>query len=371
MKKIVLFNSDIFTALQQMDISSYDEYKAALYNFTAGTDYEEYDSTVDLPIRKDTYSSRFLIEELPDLSEDGGTNPWYDKTGSNSKRLTYKVRLNTLEYQDQEDSSIAFTIKVGDYLCLGNQLVIYKVKSVNTDDMTVIMEESVGHIALQTYDENSEMQLQIYNEDYSSYHYVEIPLEENPYIAVFIGTISNNIRSLLSDAYLVDLNTIYIKDAGGNYIDDSYGNHMSYIDYYDKYCTNIGDLILGLTESAYPQLSNYNATVLNEIQDGSETQIYVTNTIDTEDILQVVPINKHLTDDVTSDDIINLHAQKNDLNSQLQTVQDNINQIYTTLINTDFSQHHTTRIAGSGFSILHSKNIIAETVECYYRQHQL
>jgi hypothetical protein len=341
MKKIVLFNSDIFTALQQMDISSYDEYKAALYNFTAGTDYEEYDSTVDLPIRKDTYSSRFLIEELPDLSEDGGTNPWYDKTGSNSKRLTYKVRLNTLEYQDQEDSSIAFTIKVGDYLCLGNQLVIYKVKSVNTDDMTVIMEESVGHIALQTYDENSEMQLQIYNEDYSSYHYVEIPLEENPYIAVFIGTISNNIRSLLSDAYLVDLNTIYIKDAGGNYIDDSYGNHMSYIDYYDKYCTNIGDLILGLTESAYPQLSNYNATVLNEIQDGSETQIYVTNTIDTEDILQVVPINKHLTDDVTSDDIINLHAQKNDLNSQLQTVQDNINQIYTTLINTDFSQQVT------------------------------
>ena len=60
-----------------------------------------------------------------------------------------------------------------------------------------------------------------------------------------------------------------------------------------------------------------------------------------EDILKVVPINKHLTDDVTSDEIINLHAQKNDINSQLQTIQDNINQVYTTIITTDFSQQVT------------------------------
>ena len=341
MKKIVFFNSDIFNTLQQMNITKYEDYKAALYNFEAGADYEEYDSTIQLPIKKDTYQSRFLIEEIPDLTEDGGTNPWTDPTASNTKKLSYKLRLNTLEYSDQEDTSIVFTLKVGDYVCLGNQLVIYRVKNVNYEDMTVIIEEAVGHIALQTYYENTEMVLQIYNDDYSSYHYVQIPLEENPYICVFLGTISNNIRSLLSDAYLVDLNKIYIKDAGGNYIDDSYGNHMSYIDYYNKYCTNIGDLILGLTESAYPQLSNYNAVALNEIQEGTETQKFVSTTIDTEDILKVVPINKHLTDDVTSDEIINLHAQKNDINSQLQTIQDNINQVYTTIITTDFSQQVT------------------------------
>ena len=55
---------------------------------------------------------------------------------------------------------------------------------------------------------------QIYNEDYSAYHYVQVPLEENPYICIFLGTISNNIRSTLSDAYLVDLNKIFIKDFG-------------------------------------------------------------------------------------------------------------------------------------------------------------
>lgn len=341
MKKIVFFNADIFTAIQQMGITTYEDYKAALYNFTAGADYEEYDSTLQLPIRKDTYKSRFRIVEIPDLTEDGGTNPWTDLSSQNTKKLSYKVRLDTLEYSDQEDTSIIFNIKVGDYLCLGNQLVIYRVKNVNAEDMTVIIEEAVGHIALQSYYENTEMVLQIYNEDYSAYHYVQVPLEENPYICIFLGTISNNIRSTLSDAYLVDLNKIFIKDAGGNYIDDAYGNHMSYIDYYNKYCTNIGDLILGLTESVYPQLSNYNATALNEIQEGSETQKYVSTTLDTDSILRVVPINKHLTDDVTSDEIINLHAQKNDINSQLQTVQDNINQVYTTIITTDFSQQVT------------------------------
>lgn len=338
MKKIVFFNSDIFTTLQQMNISTYEEYKAALYNFTAGADYEEYDSTLQLPIRKDTYNSRFQIEEIPSKDID---NPWVDSSSGNVKKLSYKIRLNTLEYTDQEDTAVTFNIKVGDYLCLGNQLVIYRVKNVNYEDMTVIIEESVGHIALQSYYENTEMVLQIYNDDYSAYHYVQVPLEENPYICIFLGTISNNIRSLLSTGYLVDLNTIYIKDAGGNFIDDAYGNHMSYIDYYNKYCTNIGDLILGLTESAYPQTSNYNATTLNEIQEGSETQKFVTTTLDTESILRVVPINKHLTDDVTSDEIVNLHAQKNDINSKLQTIQDNINQVYTTIITTDFSQQVT------------------------------
>ena len=54
--------------------------------------------------------------------------------------------------------------------------------------------------------------------------------------------------------------------------------------------------------------------------------------------MQVVPINKHLTNDSTSEEIINLHAQKNDLNAKLDTLRDNINDTYNTMLNTDFSQ---------------------------------
>lgn len=339
MKKIIFFNSDIFNSIKNLDISSYEEYKAALYNFIAGTDYEEYDSILDIPVRRDIYKSRFEIVDIPLSDSTGTSNPWIDQSDSNTRnKLSYRLKLSTLQYTDQEDSSIVFTLKVGDQVCISNKSVVYTIKNVDTSEMEVIVEESVGHLALQPYSENTEMVLQIYNKDYSAYHYIQVPLEENKYIAVFLSTIYNNVRSELSDAYLIDLSTVYIKDAAGNYIDDSYGNHLTYIDYYNKYCTNIGDLILGLTETAYPQISNFSTSILESLQEGSSVQDYVTNTFDTENILQVVPINKHLTDDVTTDDIINLHTQKNDINQQLNTVQDNISQVYNTIISTDFSQ---------------------------------
>ena len=341
MKKFVIFDKTVFDDLSAMNISSYDEFVAAIYNYNKGVDYEEYDSELKLPIRKDTYKSQFKIVDIPTLKDTGETNPWTDTTNGNHKHLSYKLYLDTLEYQDQEDSSIVMTLKVGDTICLGNELVVYKIKNVDFTENSVIVEEMVGHVALQTYDENSQMQLSLYNDNYAKYHYVEVPLEENPYICIFLGTIYNNVRSLFSSPYIVDLNSIYIKDDYGNFIKDSFGNKMNYIDYYNSYCTNIGDLILGITESAYPQLSNYTAKQLNELQNSESVKTAVSGTINGTDILKVVPINKHLTDDVTSEDVINLHSQKNDLNSRLSTVQDNIDQTYSTMISTDFSQNTT------------------------------
>ena len=54
--------------------------------------------------------------------------------------------------------------------------------------------------------------------------------------------------------------------------------------------------------------------------------------------MKVVPINKHLVDNTTTEEIINLHAQKSELNSQLKNIQDNIDNVYNTLVNTDFAQ---------------------------------
>lgn len=331
MRKLVIYDKSTFDELKALNISSYDEWQAALYNYVKGQDYEEYDSTIELPVRKDTYKSQFKILEIPKDS-------WLDPVDDNHKHLSYQVRLNTLEYSDEEDSSIRFTIKVGDYLCLGNEMVVYIVKSVDTTSNTIIIEEQVGHIALQTFTENSQMILQLYNDNYSNYKYVDVPLEENRYICVFLGVIYNNVRSVLSNAYLVDLSTIYMKDEYGNVIKDSYGNPMSYMDYYNEYCTNIGDLILGLTEAAYPQLSNYTGTQLQSLQESDEIKTAVSATIDNDQILQVVPINKHLTDDTSSQEIINLHSQKNNVQSQLSTINDNISQVYNTLTTTDFSQ---------------------------------
>ncbi len=336
MKKIVIYNKSLFDELNNSNIQSYSDMKAALYNYKSNVDYKEYDSVLDLPIKKDTYSSAFKIVNIPEIN--GSTNPWIDETLGNHKHLSYKIKFDTLEYSDEENSAIVFTLKAGDYICLGNEMVVYRVKNVDLTSNTVIIEEIIGHIALQTFEENSEMIMTLYNENYGRWKYVEVPLEENQYICIFLGTIYNNVRSILSSPYFVDLSTIVMKDAFGNIMTDEYGNNLTYLDYYNKYCVNIGDLIKGLTESAYPQISNYTPIQLNSLQNSEEIQEIVSLSISGENVLQVVPINKHLTNDSTSEEIINLHAQKNDLNAQLDTLKDNINDTYNTMLNTDFSQ---------------------------------
>ena len=331
LRKVIIHDKALFDSLQTLGVKTYDEFSAALYRYNKGEDYEEYDSVVSLPVRKDTYKSMFKIGAVVD-------GPWTDTANNNTKRLSYKLRLDTLEYSNEEDSSIVFTLKPGDRICLGNEMAVYLVKAVGTADNTVTIEEQVGHIALQPYTENSQMVMQLYNDNYSSYKYVDVPLEENQYICIFLGVVYNNVRSGLSDVYLVDLGNIYMKDASGNTMTDSAGNPVSYMDYYADYCTNIGDLILGLTEAAYPQLSNYTGSQLTALQDSVEVQAAVSATIDNTSILQVVPINKHLTDDVSSEEIVSLHTQKNNIQSQLTSVNDNISQTYNTLITTDFSQ---------------------------------
>ena len=344
MKKFVIYNESDFNYLKSF--SSYNYVKNGLYNRTVGVDYEEYDSVINLPIKEDKYIGSFKIKELPDDT----TNPYYTDENNVTGSLRYIVRLDSIQYYDKEDSSIIYNLKKGQYLCLPGTYTIYKIidietieNSSNTDDLNdhiLILEESIGHTTLQTFEENSEMVLELYTDSYAKYHYVDIPLEENPYIIVFIGSIYNNVKSTLSNGIFINLNDIYMKDEDGKIILDDTGNKINYISYYKKYCKNIGDMMVGFTELAYPQTSNYTAEQLRRLTDSEEMKTIVTNSLylENEPIYKVTRINKHLIDDDTSESIIKLHEQKNQLNSQLMAVQDNVDQVYTQLTTTDFSQ---------------------------------
>lgn len=346
MKKIVIYNVDVFNQLQQnTSLTSYSTVKEALYNFTSGVDYEEYDNILPLPIKRDEYRSEFRIVEIPEL-ESG--NPYTSSTLSfnGHNHLEYKLRLDTIRYTNQEDDAQEFELKTGDYICLQNQNCIYKIKNVNTSKTSdgetenyVIIEEYIGHQALQTFEENQNMVLSLYNENYDKYHYAEIPLEENPYICVFLGTIQNNVRSNLSRPYFINLNNIYMKDENGNDIYEGNSTKpLTYIQYYKKYCKNIGDLIVGLTETTYPQLSNYYNEQLLSLTTGEDIRQIINLTVDDSQILKVYRINEHKIDDETTNNILRLHGQKATLNTQLKTVQDNINRVYNTMTTTDFQQ---------------------------------
>ena len=331
MRKVVIHSYDTFEALRKLssnNLLNYSECSALLYNLNKGIDYDEYDSVIDLPIKKEMFNSNFRIEEII-------TNAWVDET---SQKTNYVIRLNTLIYTNEEDTSISYTLKVGDYICLGNTMSVYKVTAVFANQ-TIQIEEYIGHSVLSTFVENSAMQFQIYIADYSKYHYTQVPLEENQYVIIFLGTIWNNVRSLLSDGYIVDLNTVKMVDATGQPITDKYNNQYSYMSYYKEYCTNLGDIILGMSKCAYSQISNYTVSELSNLLESDIIANAVNASVDVNTNLKVVAINKHLVDDASNQDILNLHNQKNEINAKLQTCQSNIDQVYSTMLTTDFSQN--------------------------------
>lgn len=363
MKKIVINNESDAEYLKTF--TTYTDIKNALFNRILGTDYDEYDNILELPLKEDRFYGHFKIEELPDDTE----NPYYSDIDNSLGALRYIVRLNTIQYYDKEDSSISHILKKGDYLCLPNTYVVYKVIDVQTienssnindlNDHIVILEESIGHVALQTFEQNSEMVLELYTNSYDRYHYVDIPLEENQNIIIFIGSIYNNVKSDLSNAIHLNLNNIYMKDNEGNLIYDESGNKITYIQYYKKYCKNIGDMMVGFTELSYPQTSNYSSEELRKLTDSEEMRSQVTNSmyIEDEPVLKVTRINKHLIDDDTSENIIKLHEQKNEINSQLRAIQDNVDQVYTQLTTTDFSQESSV-----------SQESLREKLKIYYNE---
>ena len=336
MKKIVFHNLSLYNSVLTKNLKSYNDYKAALYNYNSNVDYEEYDSEIKLPLKSYPYLSNFKILKV---------NKQYTESSS---KIRYEVYIDTIKYENAEDNSIQLILQPNDYLCLDNENIIYKVIDIRNEfnyntlktDNIIIIEEFIGHIALQTFEENQNMILKLYNNNFEKFNYVELPLEENQYICVFIGSIYNNVRSELSDGILLDLSTINMLDANGNimYSKIDSTKPMNYMEYYDLYCKNIGDLLFGFVETAYPQLSNYSKPELNDLQNSDIIQNIVSESINTEDILSVELINSHLIDDTSSQNIIDLHKQKSELNTKLTDLQSNIDIVYNQLLTTDFSQ---------------------------------
>lgn len=333
MKKYIIYDYNLYSSLKNVNISSYDDFLLYIYGLRKGIDYDEYESILETPIKRDNFKSSFKIVNIPNKEN----NPWIDSSIQENSKYSYKIELDTLKYYNSEDSSIEFSLKAGDKLCIGNNFAIYKVKSINISTMTIIIEEEVGHIDLQTYEENSEMVFTLYNDDYSKYHYIDVPLEENPYICIFLGTIYNNVSSLLSKPLILNLNEIFITDINGQYIYDSNGNKLNYMEYYKKECTNIGDIILGLTQTIYPQLTLLDTYKLQQLKNDGQL-IELINMSFNETSVQVVPINKHTLDNTKTEEIVSLHAQKNELNSKLTAINNSISTVNNKLVSTDFSQ---------------------------------
>lgn len=351
MKKYVFYDEETYNQLVNGIYESHDDYVAALYNLTKGVDYNEYESVLKMPIRKNDIDSEFKIVEIINRNS---------STDSFNENVTYELKLDTIKYYNTDDKTIEYKLKINDYITLRGLYNIFKVIRIypnNNNEFVVELEETNGHTFLQTTDENPEMIFEIYNPEYSKYHYVEIPVEENQYITIFLATIHNNIRSKFSSAINVDLGNIYVYDENGNVIiDQSTSNKMTYMSYYNKYCKNIGDILEGLTNTVYPQFSNFTPNELQELQDSAVVRSYVSNALNNDD-LKVVRINDHIFDEKTSEKVISLNAQKLSIQSQVTTTQNNIDDIYNKLTTTNFNE-----------DVSVTQNSLKEKLNAYYNE---
>lgn len=316
-KKIVIYSPELFTLLSGGNLQSYKEYKQALFNYVPGRDYDEYDAHITAPTKYNKYESRFEILDVTRL----------DNTHIEHLNNVYRIRINTFKYTGTEDNAIEQYLRIGDKLTIAGRNVIYKITKLensNRDDKEfyIEVEEEIGHVLLQPISEDKDMYFVLYNASFSEFRYVDIPLEENRYICVFIGSVVNNVRGEFSKPFLVDLEKVFVKDRNNQYVYDN-DVRMNYMQYYKKYCRNIGDIILGLTEVSYPPIRNYNNFIINEIVTSDTIKSVVSATF-TRDNVQVVQVNKHLIDDNKSKDVINLHKQKQNINASLTALQSTI-----------------------------------------------
>lgn len=360
LKKVILYNdtliSNLFDGQSTID---YNTLKERLYLMNEGIDYSEYDTKLNIPLKTLKYNSRFNILDIIKFDDSTVQNPRYDDT---TKTLIYTLRLDTLTYYDSDDNSISYTLKVGDRITLQNNYNIFKVYSINTYNGTsndnskeyiVELQEINGHTVLNTTANNPDCYFMMYVDPNNNIDkYVEVPLEENQYVIFFISSIYNNVRSQWSEGVKINLNEINIK----------YNNEtLTYIEFYNKYCKNLGDIISSIGECAYPQLSSYTNSQLKELTTGTTIRTLVTDTLGKENnqVLNVTAINTHIVDDELSNSLASLHKQKIELQNELANVNSNIDTTYNQLVNNDFSA-----------STSQSQEYIKKQLDDYYNERQ-
>ena len=334
-KKITFFNTGLISDVFNDDsLKTYNDYKEKLYLMNNNVDYKEYDFKLSLPLSEINYNSKFNILDINDIQ-------YVDDNNINSG-IEYKIRVDTLYYTNTNDNSIQYKLKIGDYLSLSKYYNIFRVTNINefinydngnNQEYIITLVETNGHVTLDTIDNNENMYFVIYTDESKiNKKYIDIPLDNQPYNIIFVSSIYNNVKSLWSNAVKINLNEIYTTDINGQSI--------SYINYFNKYCINLGNILSSISNTIYIQPNEFTNEQLKELTNGKVIQELVTNTLHKEnnDVLSITILNDHLVDDEISSNLARLHKQKIEISNTLNNINNNIDETFNQLTNTDFSQ---------------------------------
>ena len=286
--------------------------------YSKDVDYIEYDTTMNLPIRKNIGSGTYVIEKVVDDVIDENLDEY----------VTIKFRT------DVEDATKNLSYKTFDetidrYLNIGDQLVTYddsakmEITEIqnNTNTVTVkilfgdylnLVESNVEDTKLDDIEDLCKLKF-FSPVDFDNDKYVQVPLEEDQYVFIAIAPLNNrmNVQSPWGSGLLV--NTYKLTNSDG----------VDFKTYYNNNINNIGDVLNDITSMMSESLTKYN-------KDEFDDMVNYKPTINTNN-LSVIQINSHLNDSDTIKNIRALYSQKKQIKLQLNEVQTQITDINSKL----------------------------------------
>ena len=302
-------------------ISSTVNYSDLIKYLDNYSDYTVYDTIYRLPLRNTVNNGTYIIKNINKNYTDSNFDEYYELV---LDKLTYFINNDTIEKD----------IQVGDQLVTSNDKCLLEITDINTSNNTIKVRVKYGsycNLTDETSGNSDLYTLKYYKElDYDKNKYVEVPLEEDHYIAIFVSAINDttNTQSPFGTGLFIDTDSLMC---------DIDGTNVSFRDYYNNYVNNIGDALYSITKilSSNTSLEKLSKTEFEELISKPEPI--------NADLLTVTQINKHLDDSDTIKNIKQLYNQKSQYKQELTECNNNIYNIQQQLINVSYDESNSIR----------------------------
>lgn len=321
---------------------AYKDLYKILSLYTPDVDYIEYDTKLDLPIRKSLGHGTYVIEEIvEDYVDENLINYITIKLRSDLNPTTY---MSSLKYR-LFDETIERLLKVGDQLVTFEGNAKMEITSVHQNTNTITVKVLNGEfLNLVPSNKSDEQYLVDLNKirffspiDFNEDKYVRVPLEEDKYVFIAIAALNTRMNVQSSWGSGIMLNTHELVN-----------NDIRFDKYYKENVRNVGDVLFEITSLMSNTLTKQSPEEFNRFTN-FEPVINLGN-------LLVVQINKHLNDSTAVKNIRSLYTQKKTLQSQLTETQNELDSLNETLASISFDDTTGRRTAySSQISSLNAK----------------
>lgn len=332
LKKIVIGTGTESSGTSAITKQSWADLYKILSLYKEDIDYIMYDTLYRMPLRENLGYSEYTIKSI-------------DKDEVDSDLYEYiTVTLHEELKYALYDGTIESYLKVGDMLVTYDDSAKLEIIEINNSTrqlrLRVVNGDYLNLSADPKNDLSSDMcKLKFFSSvDYESNKYINVPLEEDQYVAIFLAPTNDrmNIRAPWGNGILV--NTYNLTDEASN--------KTNFKDYYDDNVRNIGDILNEISTSMSTTITRFTQTEFNTFTNYKP--------VINKDDIKVVQINTHLNNSTTVQNIRSLYSQKQEYNKQLEEVKAQISSLTTTL--SEISFNDTTGVRNSYVSQLTQYN---------------